>query len=1703
MTSPTLLSGEKMVLTNSKTNFELPPVGVKEFEPNHSWLEQKQIQSALDSRKTLLEAERIEKESNLMSADWRPDKHKAAVSRKSKHWETFGHHAEDADWLFPEEVLFLLEMNCLQCFHGEVPLSIQKGYSLLLKPESGCTMDEYRVFAHLCRAGYRVLRHMPNLTVTAYERTIRLDQHLTERKTYSGVKVQEITLRDETEADIESAEVVVESKPHNIAGMQKVPEKDVREESSDKNLCNSEKSAPCSIEHSKNLTKQIPEDIETENAEELAIEKDTVEIPSNGNLASDNLENIEVEVKTDNVIVEQHKKQKPDDDTDGSDSDEMIRTWNEALDNLQHPDSMENSMEDTVEEKDKKHNTDDDTDGSDSDEMIRTWNEALDNLQHSDSMENSMEDTVEEKDKKHNTDDDTDGSDSDEMIRTWNEALDNLQDSDSMENSMEDTVEEKDKKHNTDDVIEDNANEEIFVDESKSLGNFEERSGKKTEGSAEGTSAQGKEDEQHKKRKSDDVEENVDEEIGIDEGSEKKAKESAQDVAIENRKKRKTDNDLIQRVDVETPLTDDNVEPSVKYKVDDRAEHTVAEKCNKYKKNNDVLEDRIDAKKSCDQNQASVKLIENIEEIKDNQENMDTEEKESSVEIEENYNTNLPSTSTTENVFNSTQESTESVKMNSEEVNVSKKTLNSPVGMLTKRKLRKIQRRKFKLAEKTLGILRNMFAKKSTNLKKQSLDSIIKKAMENQSGGKQNEGFHSKISSLFDLEEDVPVCPPERWQPPIVISEIPEDVEEPIEVIDIADSSSSSSSEEEGEKNKDDAESDSDIEIIDEIPNPVYENLGDDEDYEIVEVPVPKKEIIVETLSSDSEEEEEDNSSSSESEKSYDGNWKRSTSRKKKFVRPPTMSHLTFASVDEFCEEKKPSEKNINAENIVNSEDRPSSGAKRPVFQVEKSRNEILDMMPTMAGQNKRLMTLDSPDLRLIPDSIVLKQPSYIYNTNVLRARVFRQGFRGRRNFHGPRFSSFNPYYNNTVDNFYPNQPFGGPQAVFQTPQLAQILGGNDVSLVARGVMQIASALMMNMPQNNISNGIIPYNPRPRFPMHQNFPPMATHHFPPVNQNLTFNEPRILNRHAFNLPHRNNPSFENLFDMPQTSNFGSPNHIRFSDDSNSPVVESDRSISVDGEFDLSSSHQNGRNFRNNQGNFRNKRGRYPRSHPNRRGGFSQQNSRGGASQSHQFIDPAYIKPDIPLPGVPGEENSNSQLDFIPIPSSNSSNKPVEIISIDDNDDDFVPRRGMISKIAYRTETKRRKKEEAKKRREEEAVSQKSCPNANSKENTVPEIIFLDSPVSNSSFSPAVKEENETTVRVKSELLNEQRNVKQEESNPTTANVKQESAEGSTVKEENQTGVTVKSEETAQSAGVSGVRVKVEHGEAGQSVRVEIKIESSSDTSSVVSLPISNLVKEEPSQVKEENIAIKTEDANNVKTEEDRHELKEVLDPVVQVAEVDTTENTEMDTIDNEAESSNKDNSEAVSNMSDNIVLAGSEEVNSIESCSSSENVCNRTDISENSPKGKVSTWADVKKQNLPLSTSQDAESQDEFDNEEDEELKPLLRPRHCKTIGTVLSALQIFSPFSASPPEDILRLKISFDLYLPVEFRKSHRGLPQYRIVVFKGTDPLPSPAQLREVNQRFQDKVPVLSAVVAPGSVVFYTFSNVQLPQDSTSYSK
>ncbi|XP_053608054.1 uncharacterized protein Tsen54 [Plodia interpunctella] len=164
MSKPRLLSGEEIVAKGAtKASVSLPEIGLKDVVPNGTWLEQKQIQSALDARKNLIEIERIEKCGNISHAQWREDLMLAEVTNQvGGYWQYLGHHSNKALYLNPEEALYLMEVNCLHLKYNEVTVSLQQAYSLLLRGQ--VSLMQYKVYASLSRLGYRIFRFSESKT---------------------------------------------------------------------------------------------------------------------------------------------------------------------------------------------------------------------------------------------------------------------------------------------------------------------------------------------------------------------------------------------------------------------------------------------------------------------------------------------------------------------------------------------------------------------------------------------------------------------------------------------------------------------------------------------------------------------------------------------------------------------------------------------------------------------------------------------------------------------------------------------------------------------------------------------------------------------------------------------------------------------------------------------------------------------------------------------------------------------------------------------------------------------------------------------------------------------------------------------------------------------------------------------------------------------------------------------------------------------------------------------------------------------------------------------------------------------------------------------------------------------------------------------------------------------------------------------------
>ncbi|XP_022089430.1 tRNA-splicing endonuclease subunit Sen54-like [Acanthaster planci] len=185
-----------------RVDSSIPRRGPKEKCPDGSLQQEQKLQNLYERQNALLEERRVVKLSNLAIGEWSPCKELVEVKvEKGKFWQTMGYHSGGRKYLYAEEGLFLLEMNCMELRHRGVGLTMQEAYKLMI-PEQ-FSLDHYQVYSHLMRLGYIITRHKEN-DISDYEYRIRLHQYRhNQKKVYRKVQGWFQQMGDNTKTDIE------------------------------------------------------------------------------------------------------------------------------------------------------------------------------------------------------------------------------------------------------------------------------------------------------------------------------------------------------------------------------------------------------------------------------------------------------------------------------------------------------------------------------------------------------------------------------------------------------------------------------------------------------------------------------------------------------------------------------------------------------------------------------------------------------------------------------------------------------------------------------------------------------------------------------------------------------------------------------------------------------------------------------------------------------------------------------------------------------------------------------------------------------------------------------------------------------------------------------------------------------------------------------------------------------------------------------------------------------------------------------------------------------------------------------------------------------------------------------------------------------------------------------------------------------------
>ena len=128
--------------------------GEKGFVPSQA--QHEKAAKYYDELSCILGEERVCKIGSLSQGRWEPTRKLIVVEKAvGSLWQRFGTNVGGRLYVLPEEGLFLIEQGVFELYLGDLPLSVEESWSLLLVNLP--SPEYYTVFAFLCRQGFAIV----------------------------------------------------------------------------------------------------------------------------------------------------------------------------------------------------------------------------------------------------------------------------------------------------------------------------------------------------------------------------------------------------------------------------------------------------------------------------------------------------------------------------------------------------------------------------------------------------------------------------------------------------------------------------------------------------------------------------------------------------------------------------------------------------------------------------------------------------------------------------------------------------------------------------------------------------------------------------------------------------------------------------------------------------------------------------------------------------------------------------------------------------------------------------------------------------------------------------------------------------------------------------------------------------------------------------------------------------------------------------------------------------------------------------------------------------------------------------------------------------------------------------------------------------------------------------------------------------------
>ncbi|CAH1154653.1 unnamed protein product [Phaedon cochleariae] len=138
---------------------KLDLIGTKLFFKATTAEDRERIETNQSSLENVLRQLRVERRCARSRAEWCPNLNMAKVTKVVKGLlQNFGYQDKNGIFMYPEEMLFLLETNRMEVTYKNLPLTVQECYNILLH-NNDFEFRKYLVYKKLVLNGYRVVSY--------------------------------------------------------------------------------------------------------------------------------------------------------------------------------------------------------------------------------------------------------------------------------------------------------------------------------------------------------------------------------------------------------------------------------------------------------------------------------------------------------------------------------------------------------------------------------------------------------------------------------------------------------------------------------------------------------------------------------------------------------------------------------------------------------------------------------------------------------------------------------------------------------------------------------------------------------------------------------------------------------------------------------------------------------------------------------------------------------------------------------------------------------------------------------------------------------------------------------------------------------------------------------------------------------------------------------------------------------------------------------------------------------------------------------------------------------------------------------------------------------------------------------------------------------------------------------------------------------